>query len=111
MRNVSRVLLAMGAVLLMVTAFAGTVTAQTKIGYIDDERIKNEFKDWQRAQDQWRIEQKAWEDEAVAKQTELEDMLEEYDKQRLILSEEKKQEREAAIRAKRDALDAYTKTL
>jgi len=111
MCKVSRVWATIGATLLLVTVLAGAASAQMKVGYIDDERIKSEFKDWQRAQDQWQIEQKAWEEEAVSKQTELEDMIEEYDKQKLILSEDKKQERQAAIRAKRDALDAYTKTI
>ena len=36
-------------------------------------------------------------------------MVDENEKQKLILSEDKKQEREAAIRAKEDALDSYTR--
>ena len=42
---------------------------------------------------------------------ELQELLTDYDKQRLILSDEKKREREAVIRTKREALDAYTKQI
>ena len=103
---------------LLVTAFvvtgvillAGKISAQgLKIGYIDDEVIKQKYPEWQRAQDQWEVERKAWDDQATAMQQELTDMENEYDKQRLILSDEKKKEREAAIRTKRDALDAFTR--
>ena len=82
-----------------------------KIGFIDDEVIKQKYKPWQRAQEQWEIERKAWDDEAVEKQSELQDLVDEYEKQKLILSDEKKQEREAAIRAKKDALDAFTQQI
>jgi outer membrane protein len=93
-------------------ALTGSSQAQgVKIGFINDELIKESYPEWARAQDQMNIEMKAWDDEAVAKQTELEELIEEYDKQKLILSEEKKLEREAAIRAKRDALDAYTRQI
>jgi len=112
MRTVNRVILLGTAALIALAAAASTSSAQAlKIGYIDDERIKLEYKDWQRAQDQWQVEQKAWDDAAQAKQTELEEMLADYDKQRLILSEEKKEERETAIRSKRDSLDLYTRQI
>ena len=98
------------AVCLALMAGTNLATAQNlRMGFIDDEKIKAAYPDWNRAQDQWEIERKAWDDEAVAKQTELEELIEEFEKQKLILSEDKKLEREAAIRAKRDALDAYTR--
>jgi outer membrane protein len=112
MRTFHRVMLLSAAAVIMLSAAASTVNAQAiKIGYIDDERIKLEYKDWQRAQEQWQVEQKAWDDAAQTKQTELETMIADYDKQKLILSEEKKQERETAIRSKRDSLDLYTRTI
>ena len=82
-----------------------------KIGFINDEKIKAAYPEWSRAQEQMNIEMKAWDDEAAAKQKELDDLQQEYDKQKLILSEDKKKEREAAIRAKKDALDAYTRQI
>ncbi len=112
MRTVSKMLLFAVAIVLAVTAFSSTSYSQgMKIGFIDDEKIKTAYKEWGRAQEQWALEQKAWTDEATAKETELAEMLDEYEKQKLILSDEKKKEREATIMAKRDALDAYTRQI
>jgi len=112
MRTPVKIFLALVTVIPMLLTWGNTVQAQTlKIGFIDDEKIKESYPEWVRAQDQMNVEMKAWDDEAVAKQTELEEMVTEYDKQKLILSEEKKREREAAIRVKREALDAYTRQI
>ncbi|MFH1686962.1 MAG: OmpH family outer membrane protein [bacterium] len=88
------------------------VNAQAvKLGYVSDERIKSEYRAWQKAQETWELEAKAWEDEAVTMQQEVQDLIDEYEKQKLILSDEKKQEKEAAINSKRDMLDAYTRDI
>ncbi|PWB76409.1 hypothetical protein C3F09_00120 [candidate division GN15 bacterium] len=89
-----------------------TVHAQAlKIGYVLDTAIQSNYKAWQRANDLWETERKAWDTEGQSKQQELQDMIADYDKQRLILSDEKKKEREAAIRTKQEALDAYTRQI
>lgn len=112
MRTVSKLLLIAVAAIMAVVAFSSSTYSQgLKIGFIDDEKIKSNFKEWGRAQEQWQLEQKAWTDEANTKQDELNEMMDEYDKQKLILSDEKKKEREAAIQAKQDALDAYTRQI
>lgn len=98
--------------LLAVIFAADLVSAQgLKIGFVKDDEIKQRYTAWQRAQEQWDVEAKAWEDEALAKQKEIEDLIVEYDKQKLILSDEKKAEKEAAIRVKQEALDNYTRTV
>ncbi len=90
--------------------FSFTATAQTmKIGFVNDELIKQKYPAWQRAQEQWETERKAWDAEAQTQQTALQEMMADYDKQRLILSDDKRKEREAAIRAKQESLDNYTK--
>ena len=92
--------------------FSSQAAAQSmKIGFVRDEKIKESYKPWQRAQEQWELERKAWDDEAAAKETELRDLASEYDKQKLILSEDKRKEKEAAIRVKQEALDAYTRQI
>jgi outer membrane protein len=97
-------------VLLMVAGIGSSAMAQIgKFGYVDSDRIFAEYKDWAKAQEEFNTEYKAWDDEAKQMQKDLEDMQAEYDKQKLILSEEKKKEREAAIKAKQSALDAFTK--
>jgi outer membrane protein len=98
---------------LMALLFAGQVSQAQglKIGFVKDDVIKQDYKAWSKAQEQWDLETKAWEDEALAKQQELDDLQQEYDRQKLILSEDKRREKEAAISAKKDALDAYTRQI
>lgn len=87
-----------------------SVNAQAvKIGFVKDEQIKIELKAWQQADELWKIESNAWEEEALSKQVELQELIDEYEKQKLILSDVKRREREAAIRAKQEALDSYTR--
>lgn len=110
MRSIKFFLIILGAVAAISVMTAGTVSAQGfKVGFVKDDVIKTNYKAWQRAQQQWDTEKKAWDTEASTRQQELQDLMTEYDKQRLILSDEKKKEREAAIRAKQEALDAYTR--
>lgn len=100
----------MAAAFIIAVALASAGFAQIgKFGYVDSDKIFAEFKEWQKAQEQFNTEYKAWDDEAKSMQKDLEDMQVEYEKQKLILSADKKKEREAAIEAKRQALDAYTK--
>jgi outer membrane protein len=100
------------AALLSVALFAPLSQAQMgKFGYVDSERVFSEFKEWEKAQEEFNTQYKAWDDEAKEMQKALEEMIEEYDKQKLILSTEKKKEREAAIEAKRQSLDAFTKEI
>lgn len=100
------------AALALSVLLTGAAAAQTlKIGFVRDDRIYSEYTEWQRAQEQWETERRAWDEEATTKEQELQELVTDYEKQRLILSEEKKREREAAIRTKREALDAYTKQI
>lgn len=112
MRNIVRLMTLLGVVFLATILFAPTASSQgAKIGFVNDEEIKLRYKAWQRAQEQWEVEKKAWDDESLSKKIELEDMLIEYDKQKLILSKEKRSEREAAIRTKKESLDAFTRQI
>lgn len=100
------------ALALVLSVAATTAQAQgMKIGFIDEQRIKQNFKDWQRAQEEFDTEVKAWEEEAMAKQEALQELEQEYEQQKLILSEEKKAERESVIREKYNELDAFTKQI
>lgn len=112
MKKEKKILLSVILSLMLLPLFADTLSAQgLKIGYVRDERIQKEYKPWSKAQEQFNIDAKAWEDEALSKQKELEELLTEFEKQKLILSDEKKREREAAIGAKQDALDAFTRQI
>ena len=112
MRTYKTAVLTLLVAAFVVSLMPQIVSAQAaRLAYVQDEKIKTEYKAWQRAQEAWEVENKAWEDEAVAQQTELQDLMDEYDKQKLILGEDKKREKEAAINTKRDALDLYTKDI
>ncbi|MEA2030295.1 MAG: OmpH family outer membrane protein [candidate division Zixibacteria bacterium] len=96
--------------LIMLWSCGSNVEAQgLKIGYVQDDRIYQEYEAWANAQKDWELERKSWEEEASDKQEELQEIKSEYEKQKLILSDEKKREREAAIRTKEEALDAFTR--
>ncbi|MBN2226778.1 MAG: OmpH family outer membrane protein [candidate division Zixibacteria bacterium] len=107
-----KIVLIFGAALLLTGVLASVSSAQIgKFGYVDSDQIFASYKDWVKAQEEFNTEYKAWDEEARSMQSELDEMTEEYEKQKLILSPEKKKEREAAIDAKRQALDAYTKQI
>ncbi|MCD6250325.1 MAG: OmpH family outer membrane protein [candidate division Zixibacteria bacterium] len=110
MRALTKIIFTLLSLVPLLALFGDASHAQgVKIGFINDEQIKESYPEWVRAQEQMEIEMKAWDDEATTKQAELEELVTEYEKQKLILSDEKKREREAAIRAKKEGLDAYTR--
>ncbi|MBD3403430.1 hypothetical protein GF420_11080 [candidate division GN15 bacterium] len=112
MRVPQRTLLGLLVIAALVFAFSTQATAQgLKIGFVRDDVIKDNYRAWERAQEQWETERKAWEDEAATKEQALQEMIQEYEKQKLILSEEKRREREATIRTKQEDLDAYTRRI
>ncbi len=112
MQRAKQLLIMFTAAFVLATGFMATASAQSmKIGFIKDDEIKKSYKAWLHAQEQWEVERKAWDTEAQTKSDELTTLLEEYEKQRLILSDDKKREREAALRAKKDALDAFTQQI
>jgi len=88
----------------------GTATAQ-KFAFVDSEKIKQNYKEWQKAEETFNTEFAAWEEEAAKMETELRQMIQDYEKQKLILSAEKKLEREAAIGAKEEALGSFTREI
>lgn len=112
MNQLRKILVPTLAILLAGVVFSSSAFSQTlKMGFVKDDVIKQRFNAWIQAQEQWDLETKAWEEEALSKQKELEELQEEYNRQKLILSDEKKKEREAALGAKMDALDAFTRQI
>ncbi len=95
---------------LFILAGVSDISAQTmKYGYIDSDKIFAEYTEWAKAQEEFNTQYKVWDDEAKDMQAELEELIDAYERQALILSDIKKKEQEAAIEAKRQALDAFTK--
>ena len=72
MRSLTKIILTLLSLAPMLALFGNSSHAQgVKIGFINDDLIKESYPDWIRAQDQMDVEMKAWDDEAVSKQTEL----------------------------------------
>lgn len=100
------------AVLLVFAAVPRPVeAAELVIGFIDSERI---FAEYQRARDadaELRADVAKWNEEADARQRELEKLIEEYESQSLILSEPRRREFEEEIQRKRSDLDAFVREI
>lgn len=99
------------AAALVIFAAANTQAQGLKVAVVRDDVIKQQYKAFQRAQEQWDTEKKAWDSTAAEMQQALQDMMSDYDKQKLILSDDKKKQREADIRSKQAALDAFTQLI
>jgi outer membrane protein len=97
------------AVAAMLTIGSSLQAQSVKMGFINDETIRTKYQPFQRAQEQFETERKAWDKEAQDKQDELNTMLDDYNNQKIVLSDDKKKEREATIRTKKEALDAFTR--
>lgn len=105
-------LLTLAAAVVLAVGFISGASAQSlKIGYIKNDEIIKSYKAWQRAQEQFEIEKKTWDSTAQERANELRTMYEEYEKQRLILSDEKKRERETVIRQREDELNKMTQQI
>lgn len=74
------------AVLVMLLPFA--VAADVKIGYIDSNRILEEYKGKGDLKDRFEEELANWQKEAVAKKQSIENMVKEFESQSLMLSED-----------------------
>lgn len=86
-------------VCLAVVILAGvdSASAQLKLGYIDSQKILEKYKEAQDAQKQLQDLNKRWEDEAKSMQQELQTKLEELESQALLLSDERKKEKETEL--------------
>ena len=84
----------MSAALLL---FAHPAQAQMKIGYVDSQKILESYKEAQDAQKQLAEINKGWEDEARNMQRELQTKQDELESQALLLSDEKRKEKETDL--------------
>lgn len=84
-------------VAVVILAGADSASAQLKLGYIDSQKILEKYKEAQDAQKQLQDLNKRWEDEAKSMQQELQTKLEELESQALLLSDERKKEKETEL--------------
>lgn len=76
-------------------AIALGASAELKIGYINSDRILQEYEGTKQAEEKMKKEYAKWEQEATERQKKMKDMKDQLDKQSLLLSAERKKELEA----------------
>lgn len=81
--------------------------ADLKMGYVLSERIFTEYKAYADAQAEFEKFKADWEKRAQDMEAELATLQEEYEQQRLLLSEQKAKEKEEEIRTKGEALQKF----
>ena len=87
-----------GALLIVaILGSANPVAAQLKLGYIDSQKILEKYKEAQDAQKQLQDLNRRWEEEAKSMQQELQTKLDELESQALLLSDERKKEKETEL--------------
>ena len=80
---------------------------ELKIGYVDSQRIFAEFQEYQDAQAKFDKDVEIWNVQAEQMKLEADQLLGELEGQSLILSAEKKKEKEAFLQAKQDTLRQF----
>lgn len=78
-----------------------------KIGYVDSQRIFAEYQEYQDAQAKFDKEVEAWNNQAEQMRDEVDKLTEDLESQSLILSAEKKKEKQAYLKAKQDTLKQF----
>jgi outer membrane protein len=95
------VCLFLGILLLGMMLITKAVPAQQlKIGYVDVERLKTEYKDFQDAQEKFNRQLAMWQSQADTLQKEILALQEEMDRQSSLLTEAKKKEKQQKLVAK-----------
>ena len=78
-------------------AIAGNAHAQSKVGWVDLDRILNEYEEFRQAEDLFRQDAAVWEAEFDSVQEEYFVRVEEYQRQKLLLSEDTRKQREQEL--------------
>jgi outer membrane protein len=90
------------AAMALVLLAASSVQAQElKVAYVDFQRIQQEYADFQQAQGEFDKDVEQWKQELAALEEDIVNSEAEYEKQKLLLSEEKRTEREKTITEKK----------
>ena len=97
-----------GLLFLGMTLLTRTVQAQQpKIGYVDVEKLKSEFKEFADAQEKFSRQLAQWRTQDSTMQREILALQEELDKQGALLTEAKRQEKQQQILARQKAYQEF----
>lgn len=82
---------------------------EVKIAYIDSEKLRTDWSEWKDAQAKFDRTVAQWQEKAQALQDTVQQLMEDYQRQELLLSEEKRREKQMLIAQKqRDYQDFLT---
>ncbi len=90
---------AVGVPSLLLFLTVGQASAQLKIGYINSNRVLATYKEAQDVRKQLQEINAKWEQEAKNMQKEIQDLQEQLESQSLLLSEERKQEKQQEVQS------------
>jgi len=93
--------------LLGLLACAATAQSADKVGYVNSERIRAEYKGARDIDGQLETSVSDWRTQARAMEKELDTLASELENQRLLLSDEAAQQKEQAIREKQGAFESF----
>jgi outer membrane protein len=80
---------------------------EIKLGYVDSQRIFAEYPEYQEAQAKFDKEVETWNLQAEQMKSDVDQLIKEIESQSLILSAEKKKEKERLLQAKQDTLNQF----
>ena len=95
------------ALLAVVIGSVGLLAEEAKIGYVDSQRIRAEFQEFQDAQAKFDKDVETWENQAQQMKVELDELTQELENLSLMLSAEKRKEKEESLKAKQDTLQQF----
>jgi len=91
-----KTLLVMAILIIISASFA----KEARIAYFDSNKLQGEWNDWKDAQAKFDQEMLKWQQDALELEEELTQLMEDYQRQELLLSDDKKQEKEMLIQQK-----------
>jgi outer membrane protein len=94
-------------VLAVLFLLAGSGWAQSKIGYVDSQRIFGELPEFKEAEAKFNKEVEDWEAQATDMKAEIDSIQAEKEKNSLVWSATKKQEVDSRLMAKQDTLQQF----
>src|SRR5512140_2308706 len=101
-----------GALLNCATVGVGrTWAADYKLGYIDSEKIFNQYNGTKTAQSQFQLDLEGWARQLEAKQADIDKLQREYDSQRLMLSDARRKEKEDELLARRSEYEQLNREI
>ena len=86
------------AIIMVISAVCSA--REFKVAYFDSDKIRSEWGEWKDAQAKFDQDVAKWQEQAQQMENEISSLMEEYQKQELLLSDDKRQEKQMIIQQK-----------